>query len=300
MRWARVQAAVSTAEIAKRADVAEDRVKAWESGDERPTVAKLRTVAEMLKQPMALFFAPAPPAEGIRVPPDFRAMGTTMGRALTHEIRLAEERRDIYRRLDPAAVAASPWQQWAQAPSMTAMDARELFGVSVSDIEATKTDTEALRLWITALEDQGILVFQMSRVSDAECSGFSVDDERTPVIVLNGKDSPSRRVFTLLHELGHLLHRGGGLCLLDDDVDRERACNRFAEDVLLPVEELRGTVQGLHGVDAVDSAVKRFRVSRSAAVISLYRHGLRACPVRRGFWGSSVRWPVRFRGVVPG
>jgi hypothetical protein len=26
----------------------------------------------------------------------------------------------------------------------------------------------------------------------------------------------------------------------------------------------------------------------------------RACPVRRGFWGSSVRWPVRFRGVVPG
>lgn len=61
LSWARTQAAVSVPELAKRVDVSEDRVRAWEVGEAYPTVAKLRVIAEMVKQSMALFFAAAPP-----------------------------------------------------------------------------------------------------------------------------------------------------------------------------------------------------------------------------------------------
>lgn len=274
LTWARQQAAVTVPELAKRADVKPERVLAWESGEAAPTVAKLRLIAGMLKQPMALFFAPSPPAVGVQVPPDFRSVGATTGRGLTQEIRLAEERRDTFKRLAPDLVAESAWPTWHTTTGMTPADARSRLGVTPTAVKATKNVNDALKLWIAAVEDQGVLVFQMSRIDNGECSGFSLDDETAPVIVLNGKEAPQRRIFTLLHELSHLIDHSGGLCLLQEDNDRERACNQFAENVLMPDRAVRAAVEGLGGVAAVDAVERNFRVSRIAAAVALRRHGL--------------------------
>jgi Zn-dependent peptidase ImmA (M78 family)/transcriptional regulator with XRE-family HTH domain len=274
LRWARLQAAASTAEVAKRAEVAENRVLAWENGTEMPSVAKLRAVAGFLRQPLALFFAPAPPHDNLHLPPDFRAAGLPVGRHLAREIRLAEERRDTYKHLEPGVVADPAWPKWRDVGLLNPGEIRARLGVGVADIASAKTASEALRIWITALESQGLLVFQMSGIGDEECSGFSIDDAVTPVIVLNGKDALQRRVFTLLHEVGHLLDHGGGLCALDESVDREQVCNRFAENVLMPEFDVRAAVHGLTGTEAVERVSKRFYVSRPAAAVTLRRRGL--------------------------
>ena len=273
LAWAREQAAVSIAQLAKRTGVSEDRVRAWEAGEVEPTVAKLRTIADMLKQPMALFFAVTPPARGVQVPPDFRATQVEPGRRLTREVRLAEERRDIFTRLAPQTVDSSPWATWGQAQSLTPAEVRSRLRLTTEKVAQAKTDNDALRLWIRAMEDQGILVFQMSRVKDDGCSGFCVYDRKTPVIVLNGSESPLRRIFTLLHELGHLVRHSGGLCALDESVDEERACNRFAENVLLPLREVHAAMSGTTGANAVGAVARRFRVSRVAAAIALRHRG---------------------------
>lgn len=274
LTWARQQAAVTVPELAKKASVKPERVLDWEAGQGSPTLAKLRAIADILKQPMALFFTPAPPEGGVQVPPDFRSAGVTTGRGLTREIRVAEERRDTFKHLAPGLVAASAWPQWSAAAGLTPAQARARLKVTVTAVAAAKTAQEALRLWVTAVENQGILVFQMSRINDGECSGFCLEDETTPVIVLNGKEAPQRRIFTLLHELGHLVDHSGGLCLLREDIDRERACNRFAENVLLPDAEVRAAIKGQAGVAAVDTVARSFQVSRAAAAVALCRRGL--------------------------
>ena len=274
LTWARQQAAVTVAELAKRADVTPERVLEWEAGRSSPTVAKLRGVADLLKQPMALFFTPSPPEQGVRVPPEFRSGRKTVGRGLIREIRLAQERRDIFKRLAPGAASTSAWPTWAGLHDPAPAEVRARLGVSVEAVASTRDPRAALRLWIAAFEDKGVLVFHMSRIDDDECSGFCLDDATTPVIVLNGKEAPTRRIFTLVHELRHLLDHSGGLCLLQDELDRERACNRFAEDVLLPAPDVRAAVEGSSASDAVDVVERRFRVSRVAAAIALRRRGL--------------------------
>jgi Zn-dependent peptidase ImmA (M78 family) len=249
-------------------------VVAWEAGEASPTVAKLRSIADLFKQPMALFFTPAPPVSSVRLPPDFRSVGAATGRGLAREIRLAEERRDTFKQLAPEAVSAAAWPRWSATGKLAPAEVRDRLRVSVAAVAAARTANESLRLWITAVENQGVLVFQMSRVGDGDCSGFAVDDPTTPVIVLNGKDAPQRRAFTLLHELGHLLGHSGGLCLLDEDDDRERTCNRFAESVLMPTDEVRRAIAEAQGREAVDVVEKRFHVSRLAAAVALRRHGL--------------------------
>jgi len=273
LSWARQQAAVSVPELARRVNVTEDRIHAWETGAASPTVAMLRIIAGTLKQPMALFFAKSPPERGIHVPPDFRTIGAAPGRRLTREVRLAEERREVFKRLAPLTVGESTWPTWAQDQPVTPAETRTRLGVTVDAVAQARNDQEALRLWIAAVENQGILVFQMSRVTDDECSGFCVYDATTPVIVLNGSQVPQRRIFTLLHEFGHLVRRSGGLCGLDESVDEEQACSRFAESVLLPPRDVHAAINGTSGINAVAAVAKRFHVSRIAAAIALKRRG---------------------------
>jgi len=274
LTWARQQAAVTVPELARTADVKPERVLQWEAGEAAPTVAKLRKIASMLKQPMALFFAPSPPATRIQTPPDFRDAGATIDRGLTREIMLAEARRDTFKLLAPELVAESRWPTWHRSSGMTPAEARTRLGVTRAAVKGARSISEALKLWITAVEDQGVLVFQMSGIGDGECSGFCMDDATTPIIVLNGKDAPQRRVFTLLHELGHLIDHSGGLCLLQEDNNRERACNQFAEGILMPDQAVRMVVDGLDGVAAVDAVERDFRVSRTSAAVALRRRGL--------------------------
>jgi Zn-dependent peptidase ImmA (M78 family) len=72
--------------------------------------------------------------------------------------------------------------------------------------------------------------------------GFSLLDEAVPVIVVrrSSKDAPSIKLFTLMHELAHILLRHGGMCdLKDGNTQRiEQWCNAFAAEALFPMADL--------------------------------------------------------------
>jgi Zn-dependent peptidase ImmA (M78 family) len=42
--------------------------------------------------------------------------------------------------------------------------------------------------------------------------GVSLPGDVLPIVILNGGDAHAGRIFTLLHELTHLLLRQGGVC----------------------------------------------------------------------------------------
>jgi Zn-dependent peptidase ImmA (M78 family) len=98
------------------------------------------------------------------------------------------------------------------------------------------------------LERQGVLVQQMVDVELSEARGFSISEFPLPSVVVNIKDSPRGRTFSLLHEVAHIVVRQGGLCDLDDTTPRtsddlfvERYCNAVAGAALVPARELLGS-----------------------------------------------------------
>ena len=70
----------------------------------------------------------------------------------------------------------------------------------------------ALSHCIRVLEKWDVLIFQATKIAPSEMRGLSIAYERMPIIALNRKDEPSARLFTLCHELVHIVTRTSGIC----------------------------------------------------------------------------------------
>ena len=88
----------------------------------------------------------------------------------------------------------------------------------------------------------GIFIFKDAFKND-DYSGFCLYDEKYPVIFVNNSMPDSRQIFTLFHELGHLLFKSGGVDFRSSSYTRsfrdyylniEAACNKLANEFLVP------------------------------------------------------------------
>jgi len=71
---------------------------------------------------------------------------------------------------------------------------------------------------------------------------FSISEIPFPVIALNRGDSPFGRIFSLIHELCHIMLEKGGLCTYnakdEEHFNIEKFCNAVAGEVLVPTSSL--------------------------------------------------------------
>jgi Zn-dependent peptidase ImmA (M78 family)/DNA-binding XRE family transcriptional regulator len=257
LRWAREEASFTISEAARKASVREDALIAWEGGQARPSMPQLRKLANVYKRPLAVFYLPeAPPStEPVK---DFRRLPGDLPQSVSPALRL--EIRKAFRRRDLALEILDDLGE--QAPALYAMassdDAPEAVGAQVRQLlyraqaEQSKwrTDHEALNAWRTSLEGMGILVFQATGVALTEMLGFSISKNPLPVIVVNIKNHPRARIFSLMHEFVHLLLREGGICDLGEDPARipetravEIFCNHAAGAALVPMDRLRDQIR---------------------------------------------------------
>jgi Zn-dependent peptidase ImmA (M78 family) len=219
----------------------------WENGTVQPTVRQLRLLANATKRPLAIFYLAEPP-RGFTALRDFRRLpGASVGvqtPALRLAVRVACERRqlalDLATDLDELPPPL-PIQAYVEEPvADVARRIRDLLGISIQEQKRWKDSYAALNGWRHAAQQRGVLVFQARGVDVSEMRGFSVTEEPMPLIVLNTKDAPNGRVFTLLHEFCHLLLRKGGICDLKDRGQKpeenpiEVFCNRVAAETLVP------------------------------------------------------------------
>ena len=135
--------------------------------------------------------------------------------------------------------------------------------------------------WRGRIENLGVLVFQTTRFPSDEASGFAIAADTLPVIAVNRSDALTRRTFSLVHELAHLMIRVSGVSELETDLDRpaedqriEIFCNSVAaaalisRDVLLA--EPRVVARGVRSANWIDAEVsdlaRSFNVSREAVL----------------------------------
>jgi Zn-dependent peptidase ImmA (M78 family)/transcriptional regulator with XRE-family HTH domain len=251
LRWARESLNFPINDAAKKIGVKPSKLTAWESGDSIPTIVQLRRMAALYKRPLAVFFLSQPPRDFDalkdfrRLPDPTRAVPSP---ELNLEIRRAHVRRETALELASALGIDFPRLRAVRSnlhdSDHLAQEARQILDISLQQQCAWHDRYETLHGWIAALERVGVLVFQTGAVNLDEMRGFSISVEPFPVIVVNAKDSPRGRVFTLIHEFAHVLTNRGGLCDLhtttrphDQEEDTEIFCNQVAGTFLLPAQE---------------------------------------------------------------
>lgn len=279
--WARKSLNLDVRAAAKRAGVAPERIDEWEHGVASPTVAQLRTLADVYKRPLAVFFLPAAPKEFAAMK-DFRsaASATKQSPELTYAIRLAHERRnvalDLATDIDFTPPTVSLHATLDEDADAVGARARALLGVAVGEQLRWASAGVAFAAWRTAFESAGILVFETRDVELDETRGFALPTVPLPVVGINGTDAVNGRIFTLFHELVHIALRAGGLCDLHDagtsaNAGVEAFCNRVAAAALLPRDALVGEPElasrgprATYDDEELLSLANRYSVSREA------------------------------------
>ncbi|MFL6090191.1 MAG: ImmA/IrrE family metallo-endopeptidase [Aeromicrobium sp.] len=272
LRWARSAGHVALEDLAKAAGTTSLRIEEFEDEVTEPTFRQLSLMAAKLDRPLGFFFAPAPSISDVPSAADFRGRADAeVPSDLAREMKRAEQHREVMldlrgpveTSLDIDAVT------WTSA-SQQAAKLRMQFGLTEMFSPPESQPNQVFNFWRGLLEAHGVLVFQATRISIETFRGLSIHHDQLPVILLNGADSASGRVFTLFHEVAHIVNRTSGLCLLDDDVNEEAVSNRFAADFLMPSRVVRGTVDSDAEPSRMATQVaSMFKVSVLAAAVRL-------------------------------
>lgn len=296
LKWARETAGLSVDEVAyklKRKNIHAETVSAWERGECSPSYPQLETLAyQIYKRPLALFFFPAPPEE--ETPrQSFRTLPEQEINLLPSRIRFFIRKAkvmqmnlgELFDNINPASqqiVSDLSFKPDVSADKM-ATHVRDYLGTGIKEQNQWKDVDEALKNWRIALETKGVFVFKDAFKNDA-FSGFCLYDEIFPVIYVNNSKPKSRQIFTLFHELAHLLFRTGGIDMrlnkylhyLEGDSRRiEILCNRFAGEFLVPGSDFSMRIKNMKiGDEAIQNLADFYHVSREVILRKLSDRGL--------------------------
>ena len=288
LKWARETAGYNDlSELAISLKIEEVELKEWESGKTPLTIGKAKKLANKYNVSLPVLYLDEIPEEfNFNPPHDFR--------------RLAND--NIKPKLRWAITTAQDRQQWAseilksedkkfKRPEVfnpqggsknLALKIRQWLGLPTNP----KVPEKWLDEWIAKAEDKGVLVMQTNthfyrKIAGNEFSGCLLNDDYAPVILLNGSDSPARRLFTLFHELAHLWLNKPGISYVNDESIKtpseriEKFCNEVAAQILIPREKLAECWQNFSG--DIDEKIKEIRketgASYAAIAVNLSKHG---------------------------
>lgn len=282
LRWARERAGLSIEAAAEKIGKTAEALTSWEEGTSFPTYLQLEELAERVyKRPVALFFFPEPPTEE-PVQHEFRTLPDAEIQSLSadtqYAIRQARAlRQSVVELTDGVNPAGRVITRDLRATASGHLDelaarVREYLGVTLEVQQGWGSSRRAMGNWRDAIEAVGVFVFKRS-FEQEEVSGFCLHDDEFPLIMVNNSTPFTRQVFTLFHELSHLLF-GVSSLTKDDPSFAERfsgeakrleiACNRLTAEILVPSSsfpwhELIGSSDRL---GAIEWLAGRYSVSR--------------------------------------
>ena len=153
-----------------------------------------------------------------------------------------------------------------------AIQLRKMLNVDLKVQKKMRKLEDAFEFWRDCFHQLGIYVFK-SAFKDETVSGFCLYDKEFPIIYINNSFSSSRQIFTLFHELYHLIRQTSGIDLLNDkflntyenvtNVAIERTCNHFAGEFLVPDDDFDIVIRNISPTDAsISRLANTYCVSR--------------------------------------
>lgn len=282
LKWLRESSGWKIKEVSKRLNTSVEIVTAFENGTKSPTLAQLKILSEIFKRPLASFFL-SKPKEEKPLPKDYRCLPNKTNifdkktiLAIRKSRSLQKISKELSLNIGYETEAKVERAKLSENPDLIAEKYRKLFNL---DWEKQRKFRDAYKLYNylrDVLEDKNILVFQFSMpIEDAR--GFTLADESPAIIVINSKDSIEARLFSLMHEFGHVLL---GETVIDipevslavkDNV--ERWCNAFSSSFLLPTENAKKLFEEnrakLTDTETLNTLSRKYKVSKATFLVKM-------------------------------
>ena len=166
-------------------------------------------------------------------------------------------------------------------------------------VAPTANGDDRLTELATAIEAKLCVDVMVESLGEDAPLGLSVTDSEFLFILVNADQLRSRALFTLAHELGHILNRDGTTINIDRDLrarsDEERLANAFAAAFLMPEPEIRETIDEYgRGAESLARMLVGFGVSYETLIYRL--HNLRIVNaegrdrLRKTRWASLIEY----------
>ena len=304
LQWARdvsgytVDALVAKLKFKK---VTAETVCAWEKGEQLPTYTQLEKLAKIYHRPIAIFYFPHPPKEQT-IQEKLRSLPTNYAKFLPpnmhYFVRKAQVKQmnlsSIYGDFKP-----NDFQNFKNKFDninlsnfqILAAQVRKIMGVSLEEQFKWRNSDFALKEWRSKLEKLGIWIFKDS-FGEKGYFGFCLYHKYFPIIYIStntgrdkvtkkpGKIAKQRQIFTLLHELGHLLIGKGGVDFRQNVENKfagihkqeEVFCNAFASEFLVPDESIE--ISSVPSDEKISNYARQYKVSHEVILRKYLNKGL--------------------------
>ena len=307
LRWARETAGIPVKDVARklgRKRITAETVAAWERGEGSPSYIQLEELAyKIYKRPLALFFFPEPPVEetpkqAFRTLPDqeIKLMSPRMRYMLRQAKSMQLNLVELYEGKNPSQ--SQIVRDLKFVPGIPISDmviaVRKYLNVDLNEQFKWNSVDVAFKAWRKAFEECGVFVFKEAFKDDL-FSGFCLYDERFPLIYVNNSKPDTRQVFTLFHELPHLLFGTGGVdkpledyihFLQGDNKRIEVLCNSFAAAFLVPDDDFDQRIKtGTISDNTIGDLASLYCVSREVILRKFYDRRL----VSQQFYEQKVK-----------
>ena len=255
LTWARTTIGYTIDDVAKKLGIQPERLKLWEEGNEKPTYLQLEKLAyNIYKRPIAVFFRKEPPIEK-PIEQDFRNLTSKEIELMSPELRLiirkAKRLQNLVKDLNADIKTVPVYKQFKVSikdnPVSAANRFREFINLPIDEQKKWQSE-KSFDNFKEYVEKIGIFVFQFHMPFE-EARAFSLTDEN-PIIVLNAEDAKNGRIFSLFHEVCHILFNIGDIfrdketkALKSEYKAIEDFCNSFASAFLVPEDLLKKDIQ---------------------------------------------------------
>lgn len=255
-------------EIAKKIKTTVTKVQEAEKGVASFTLTQIKKLADIYHRSLAAFFTDTLP-----VMPALTDFRINRERRLTPQVYIAERR--AYYIANKLAELTDKRSRLPDFPETLNPDelAREFRKYLKVTLLKSKKLEELLTHYKQVLEEKLLVSIIELPLKAEDVRGFSVLGDIS-IVVLNEEDKPSIKLFSLFHEVYHLLKRTSGICSIEieqKDGDIEASCNLFSAEFLVPLDDLKEEYKRFSQLDetTVSELSKIYGMSKQVIMLRL-------------------------------
>ena len=286
------------------------RIAAVEAGEEQPSRPLLLKMSKQYRRSLLTFYLAEPPKRGDRgqdfrtLPPEHSIEEDAVLDALIRDIMarqcLVHSIVEDEEESAPLAFIGSRTMQDGIVSTVQAI--QKMLRIGLSDYRTQHDYDAAFDFVRERAEDAGIFVLLVGNLGSHHSAvpvelfrGFAISDSLAPFVVINDQDSRSAWVFTLLHEITHLMLGTTGISGAQADKDIERFCNDVAGEFLLPTAEVRDLAVG--DKTSVNQAVELISEFARARLVSRAMVTFKLLLTRKITWQTWQRLDSTFQDM---
>lgn len=281
LRWLRESSGWKKEEVGERLRVPVTVVDELENGKSSPTLRQLENLSKSFKYPLASFFL-SKPKKDKPLPQDFRFLQGNKKDEFDRKtiLRIRNSRniqkvsKELASNIKYDIVPKVEQITLLTKPNELASKYRKVLDLDWNKQIKFKNVFSLLRYLRERIETRNILVLQWPMPVD-DARGFALTDENPLVIVINSSDTPEAKLFTLMHEFGHVLLRNTVIDMPESQTQNKNEiwCNNFASSFLLPSDYIKESFDEhkneLRETKILNKLSRKHKVSKKTLLIKM-------------------------------